>query len=201
MKPTDVLFQEHRVIEQVLDCLEQMAQRCEVQGTLDAHDAENAVAFFREFADECHHGKEETHLFPAMEAKGFPRNGGPTGVMLYEHDQGRALVRGMKDAIEPAAQGDAAARARFVRFARDFIGLLRQHIHKEDHCLFTMANQAFSDEDQERLLAAFAQVESEHQARGTHDTFLQVADALADRYGVAKAWPASASGPSCGCGH
>ena len=28
-----------------------------------------------------------------MEARGFPRNGGPTGVMRYEHDLGRGHVR------------------------------------------------------------------------------------------------------------
>jgi hypothetical protein len=28
MKPTEVLMHEHRVIEQVLDCLEQLAGRC-----------------------------------------------------------------------------------------------------------------------------------------------------------------------------
>ena len=40
-----------------------------------------------------------------MEAKGFPREGGPTGVMLHEHELGRAHVRGMDEAIELAAAG------------------------------------------------------------------------------------------------
>jgi hemerythrin-like domain-containing protein len=201
MKPTDILSQEHRVIEQVLDCLEQMADRCDAQGTLNAQDATNAIAFFRAFADQCHHGKEEAHLFPALEAKGFPRDGGPTGVMLYEHDQGRAFVRGMSDAAETAAQGDSAAQARFVENARGYLALLRQHIEKEDHCLFTMANRAFSEADQRELLEAFAQVEREHLGVGTHEKYLQMADDLADRYGVAKAAPASGPGHTCACGH
>ena len=76
-------------------------------------------------ADRCHHGKEEAHLFPAMEARGFLRSGGPTGVMLDEHEQGRACVRGMADAIDAAAAGDAAAQRRFLDHAAGYVGLLR----------------------------------------------------------------------------
>ena len=93
MKPTEILSGEHRVIEQVLTCLERIAEQCAAEGRLDRTSAEQALEFFRNFADRCHHGKEEVHLFPALEAKGFPRDGGPTGVMLHEHDQGRAHVR------------------------------------------------------------------------------------------------------------
>jgi hemerythrin-like domain-containing protein len=186
MKPTDILSHEHRVIEQVLDCLEQMADRYDTQGTLNLSDAQDAIAFFRTFADECHHGKEEAHLFPALEAKGFPRTGGPTGVMLSEHTQGRAFVRGMSAALDAVAGGEADAAGRFVQNARGYIELLRQHIHKEDHCLFTMVNQVFTDADQQRLREAFASVESEHMGVGTHEKYLRLAHDLAERYGVAR---------------
>lgn len=201
MKPTDVLSQEHRVIEQVLDCLEQIADRCDHQGTLDADDANSAIAFFRMFADQCHHGKEEAHLFPAMETKGFRRDAGPTGVMLHEHEQGRAFIRGMAEVVDAAGRGDGAAQVEFTRHARGYIDLLRQHIHKEDHCLFGMANQFFTEADQRRLLDAFATVEREHMGVGTHEKYLRVANDLADRYGVAKATSGSSAGHACGCGH
>ena len=201
MKPTDILSQEHRVIEQVLDCLEQIADRCDAQGTLNAQDAQDAISFLRTFADQCHHGKEEAHLFPAMEAKGFPRDSGPTGVMLYEHDQGRTFIRGMADVVEAAAHGDPAAQGQFVQHARGYIELLRQHIQKEDHCLFTMANRAFTEADQHALLDAFAKGEREHMGLGTHERYLRLANDLAARYGVAQATPAPVPGPACACGH
>ena len=200
MKPTDILSAEHRVIEQVLDCLERIIAAAVSQGRLEKQPAEDAVAFFRNFADRCHHGKEETHLFPAMEAKGFPRDGGPTGVMLHEHDEGRAFVRGMAEAIDAAAAGDRAAVNRFAENGAAFISLLREHIQKEDHCLFGMANQAFSAADQQALLAAFDRVEAEEMGAGTHERFLQIANSLADRYGVTRAAPPAACG-HCACGH
>jgi len=79
--------------------------------------------------------------------------------------------------------------------------LLRQHIHKEDHCLFSMANQAFTEVDQRQLLDAFAKVESEHMGLGTHEKYLRLAHDLADRYGVGRAAPAAVPGHACACGH
>ena len=141
MKPTDILSSEHRVIEQVLDCLEAMVREAKRRAGSSGSRPRTPWRFFRNFADRCHHGKEEAHLFPAMEAKGFPRDGGPTGVMLHEHEQGRAHVRGMDEAIDAAAAGDAAALRQFVEHAEGYVALLREHIYKEDHILFQLADR------------------------------------------------------------
>lgn len=201
MKPTDILSQEHRVIERVLTCLEWMAERCESSQVLNTVDAEQAVDFFRTFADQCHHKKEETHLFPALEAKGFSRENGPTGVMLYEHEQGRGFIRGMVDSFPAAGSGERDAQKRFVQSARHYIDLLRQHIQKEDHCLFMMANQALSAAEQQQLTDAFTEVEREHIGPGTHEQYLQIANELAARYGVPVSSSSVRPGPGCGCGH
>jgi hemerythrin-like domain-containing protein len=201
MKPTDILSNEHRVIEQVLDCLDKMVQTCQSEHKIDKQSANDAVDFFRNFADRCHHGKEEAHLFPAMEAKGFARDCGPTGVMLYEHEQGRKFVRGMAESIEAAANGEAAGQKEFIRNARGYIDLLREHIRKEDHCLFGMANNAFTAQDQQALLAAFDNVEANEIGRGVHVKYLKIADDLIKRYGVAIARNVKAPGHACGCGH
>lgn len=198
MGPTDILMGEHRVIEQVLDCLEQIAVQAQTGATLDAPSARDAIAFFRGFADRCHHGKEEEKLFPAMEAKGFPHETGPLAVMRAEHDEGRAQVRAMDSALGGVAQGQPEALEAFARHAHAFIALLRQHIHKEDHCLFAMADNAFSDADRQRLMREFGQVEQEDMGAGTHEHFVQIADSLAQRFGARKAPPQSAA---CCCHH
>ena len=48
--------------------------------------------------------------------------------MLHEHEQGRAHVRGMAEAIDAAATGDAAAIRRFIEHAEGYASLLREHI-------------------------------------------------------------------------
>ena len=201
MKPTDILSNEHRVIEQVLSCLEKMIEQTRSRQKLATQPARDAVTFFRMFADRCHHGKEEAHLFPAMEAKGFSRDTGPTGVMLREHDEGRAYVRGMDGAIEAAAAGDPEALRRFAEHGQAYIELLREHIQKEDHCLFAMADQAFEQQDQQSLLDAFQRVEAEEMGAGTHETYLKLANDLADRYGVPHAVNITEGHAARCCGH
>ncbi len=198
MKATDILVEEHQVILQMLDCLEVLAERAE-GGRFETDAAAKAVDFFRHFADRCHHAKEEAHLFPAMEAKGFPVEGGPTGVMRYEHELARSHVRAMGEAAEAARSGDSGAWQRFVQHARQYMNLLRQHIDKEDHCLYTMADQAFDPEDQRRLLETFQHVETHEIGQGTHEKYLKLADELAEHCGVARG--ATSHGGHHGCGH
>ena len=200
MRPTEVLMQEHRVIEVVLDCLEKMAEQSAAGVALDTASAKQAVDFFRTFADGCHHHKEEDCLFPLLESKGFSREQGPTGVMLAEHETGRHQVRGMATAIDALVAGDSMAQEQFVEHARSFIPLLREHIQKEDQCLFQMADKALSQDDQQQLLNSFDHVEHDDLGPGTHQKYLHVAKQLAERYGVTGASDKNLFDGVC-CGH
>jgi hemerythrin-like domain-containing protein len=185
---------EHRIIEQVLNCLEKLADRCEAGETLDSTSALEALAFFRNFADRCHHGKEEGHLFPLLEARGFSRQGGPTGVMLHEHEEGRRLLAAMAGAVERGAVRE------FVRHARAYIRLLREHIYKEDQCLFPMAAGILTGSEAEALAQRFEHVENAEMGEGAHEHYLQLANDLADRLDVNRAQVTPACGHA-GCHH
>jgi len=198
MKPTEILSSEHRVIEIGIDCLERISEEAIKESKLDKESAEQAVDFIRNFADRCHHGKEENQLFALLEEKGMPADGGPTGQMKHEHEQGRAFVSGMADSIDDASNGNAGALSKFVQNARGYIQLLRDHVKKEDNILFPMADRMLSNDDQEGLLSAFDKVETEHMGKGTHDKYLRIVESLADKYGVSKA---GLDGHSCSCGH
>ncbi len=187
MTPAEVLKNEHRVIETVLACLEKVAATCESARTLDRPVAEDIIEFLRNFADGCHHGKEEKVLFPFMESKGFPREGGPTGVMLHEHDQGRWHIREMASAIEKAAQGDRECMERFHRNATAYCQLLRMHINKEDNVLFPMAEHVQTPAETEAMLRAFDRIESDDMGSGAHERYLKLAEDLADSLGISRA--------------
>ena len=191
MKATDILMDEHRVIEQVLNCLDKLADRCEATEVIDRASALQALAFFRNFADRCHHGKEEGHLFPLLEARGFARQHGPTGAMRREHEDGRRLLAAMGRAVEQDAPRD------FVRHARAYVDLLREHIRKEDHCLFPLAAGILSGTDAESLAQRFEHVENAEMGEGTHDHYLQLANDLADRLAVNRARVAAVCGHTC----
>ena len=166
---TLILRKEHDAILKMLDATEEAARRIDAGQTVAPDTLEGLLEFFRLFADRCHHGKEEDLLFPLLESRGLPRSGGPTGVMLREHDQGRALIRQMMEAGEASKSGDLAAPARWAKAARAYAELLRAHIAKENDILFVMAENMLSPEEQSNLAAAFERLEVEKMGAGTHE--------------------------------
>jgi len=187
MQPTDILMNEHRVIEQVLNCLERILEQCTTEKKLDTKSAKQAIEFFRSYADRCHHGKEEAHLFPVMQANGFSGGCSPVVVMLREHELGRLYIQGMDAVIEPAAAGDPESLKWFIQHGQSYLNLLKEHIRKEDICLFPAANHRLAEKDQQQLLAAFEKDEAEELKQGTYEACLKIANELADRFGVPRA--------------
>jgi len=179
MKATETLKHEHRVIELVLGALREQADRVEAGQPLDRERAEKTLEVLRNFADRCHHGKEERLLFARLEQHGLPRESGPLAVMLHEHDSGRAHLRALANAIPGAIGGDERARREFVRQARAYVDLLTAHIGKEDHVLFRLADQTLSPEEDEQLARDFAALEREEIGEGVHEKYHEWAHELA----------------------
>jgi hemerythrin-like domain-containing protein len=175
---------EHRAIERMLAVLESAAARLEAGERLRPGLFREAVDFVRNFADRCHHGKEEGNLFPRMEARGVPRNGGPLGMMLMEHDQGRAFVGAVAGAIDAYEAGDESAARVIAENARGYAGLLRQHIMKEDNVLFPMADGVLSVDDQQELAQTFDRIETEVMGPGVHERYHQLLDDLERELGL-----------------
>ena len=178
MRATDILMAEHRVIERVLGALESACVRLEAGEEVESAFFADAVTFIREFADGCHHRKEEGVLFPAMHAAGLPMESGPLAVMLHEHDQGRRYARGISDAASRLGEKDDAARDDLVRHARGYIRLLHEHIAKEDNVLFPMAAQLLTGQRGETVSDEVARVQEEE---GVHDEFVRLAEQLVAR--------------------
>lgn len=198
MSITNILSSEHRVIEVVLSCLEKITAEANESGKLDVDSANQALDVIRTFADKCHHGKEENHLFSTLVKKGLPQEDGPIGQMLSEHALGRELVLAMSENVAEAANGGSDAIWKFTDSAQRYISLLSAHIRKEDEVLFPMADKVLSEEDQNELMRAFEVVESDHMGTGTHQKYISIVVALAEKYGIEAS---HISGHRCGCGH
>ncbi len=94
MKPIEDLKMEHEAVKITLRVLDSICKEAEKTGELAKPEhLEQLIEFFATFVDRCHHGKEEELLFPALEEVGVSREGGPIGVMLKEHQQGRDRCR------------------------------------------------------------------------------------------------------------
>ena len=178
MQATDILMQEHEVILRVIGALEIETGRLAAGQEVRPGFFLDAADFIKGFADGCHHKKEEGVLFEAMVGAGLPRQGGPIPVMLAEHEQGRAFTRGMRDAANRLAAGDASARAEVVINARGYAALLRQHIQKENGILFPLADQVIPVAQQAQVADDFERVEHEETGAGVHEKYLALAEAL-----------------------
>jgi hemerythrin-like domain-containing protein len=175
---TKVLRHEHEAILKILDVTEKVANRLERGEAVRQEVLADLQEFFRLFADQCHHGKEEELLFPLLEQKGIPRTGGPIGVMLHEHEEGRALLRQMGDAAEATKSGLAGAGSRWAGAARGYVGLLRGHIEKENNVLFMMAERVLSPREQEQLAEDFEKLEVDKMGVGTHERLHAMMDKM-----------------------
>ena len=179
MVATEALKKDHRLIERMLDLLQNLAKKFDQGGDVPADSMKNISGFIKTFADNYHHGKEEELLFKAMEERGFPREGGPIGVMLIEHDEGRGFARALADGIEKYAGGDSNYKKTVAENARNYSDLLSQHILKEDGILYMMADNVLPEPFQEELLKKFDVVEKEKLGEGGWQSYADIVDQLA----------------------
>ena len=141
MTVIEELKAEHQAVLLTIRILEQIASKLEAGQAIDLRHLDQILEFLQVFVDKCHHGKEEKVLFPAMEEAGLQQEGGPIGVMLYEHEQGRSLVQGLKIGEDGYRVGKIDAIAEIIENARKYGGLLVAHIGKENDVLYVMAER------------------------------------------------------------
>src|SRR3954449_7918026 len=93
----------------------------------------------------CHHGKEEESLFPTLENKGMPREGGPIARMLYEHQITKNLAESIiKSTKNYISHGDYKE---LVQDIDNYVQHVSLHLSKENQRLFAMAYIILKDQE------------------------------------------------------
>lgn len=177
-KATQDLRKEHDAILYVLQILDQMMQSDSNDFATSLRYYGEVVYFLKIFADKCHHGKEEKYLFKELVKKGIPTDGGPVGVMLQEHAQGREYIAQMSRSFdEKNIEG-------FNNAAVLYRDLLRQHIEKENNVIFMMADKVIDDQEQNLLFEQFEQHEENVIGQGVHEKLHAMIDTWAKAYAI-----------------
>ncbi len=182
MKATNELMLEHQGIELMLEILEAVTNQIAGGGAVPPGHLDGILEFLTIFIDKCHHGKEEEFLFPAMEAAGVPREGGPIGVLLQEHEQGRKLVVRIKKLL---TEHDPAGRPGMEEAhvtVGEYMELMIQHIAKENTVVFPMADKMLDAGTAAKLCENFEKLERERIGAGKHEEFHALLDTLRDVY-------------------
>lgn len=173
MLPTEELKEEHVAVLSVLEILQTISQKIISGKEIEVQHLDQLLTILKEFVDYSHHGKEEKILFKALEQLGFPKEGGPVGVMLSEHDNGRQFIQGMHDAVALIKAGDPDGLRKFAANASYYVSLMVDHIHKENNVLYPMADMHLSLENKNAMLKDFEQVEADAIGLGNKNKYLE----------------------------
>ena len=176
-KAIEDLSHEHEAVISALAILDGITALLNNGATVEVDDLLGFIGFLTEFADKCHHGKEEGILFPALSRAGIPQKGGPIGMLLAEHAQGRDLIRTMKGAV-----GKTPDFPKFARAAAEYSSLLRSHVTKENNALFPAAEKALTTSQLENIHQSFEEHEEKVIGHGRHEQLHALFDGLRRKY-------------------
>ena len=133
MKGTDLLKKEHQVILRGLKILDTLCTALEKKQKVPLIHLEQITNFMTVYANHYHHGKE-------------------ANILLHYIDT--------KEIMEEST--DAIPSPKFMIQARNLIGLLNEHILKEDNFFLPDADQSFTGEQQEELCKKLITSETEN---------------------------------------
>ena len=177
-KATQDLRNEHDAILYVLRILDKMMVTYNSTPEIRLRYYSEVVYFLKIFADKCHHGKEENYLFKELVNRGIPNEGGPVGIMLQEHTQGRDYIAQMSRGL------DGKDISKFNSAAVQYRNLLRQHIEKENNVLFMIADKVIDEQEQNILFEQFEQHEENIVGHGIHEKLHAMIDTWANAFEV-----------------
>lgn len=159
-RPTEILSNYHKLVLTKLNVMEQSINDIKSPG------AKKILADLKEFFEKdvkLHFVKEEEALFPEIE-KFIPRDAGPVGVMLMEHEDlykyegnfSKGVAMWLKD------DNNLEAIKLIKENGRNYINLLREHIYKEDNMLFMMADMHLEDSQINEIMRKFEELDRKH---------------------------------------
>jgi hemerythrin-like domain-containing protein len=140
MQLIEDLQREHELIEQVVGSLRAFVT-ARLAGLGDPEDGDRFLTFFRLFAGDFHHDKEEQVLFRALADRAeLPMDRGPLGALAGEHQRMAALL-GLMEGLLGAALDRDEERQRLQSLAVDYSRSLWKHIDAENSVLFPEGQQ------------------------------------------------------------
>ncbi len=141
----EILRQEHRNIEKLLDVMEQELSVFD-RGERPDYEVFGAVIdFFKKYPDSCHHPKEDI-IYEKFKARA-PDRAASIADLEDEHREGAVRLRRVAQAIDGVLNDQELLRESVDRIVRDFIDNERKHIALEDEVVFPAIACTLQPED------------------------------------------------------
>jgi len=115
----------------------------------------------RIFAEQCHHGKEEQHLFAALAKKPLPDAWRMLAVIDKEHGRIHMLTDELAQAVSAYVLDPGSGREPLISVLRSMVAFYPRHIWKEEYLVFPVVRQLLSSAEQQEIARGFGEVETE----------------------------------------
>ncbi len=171
----EYLIAEHEMIERAMAVLKQCLEDMDATAKNPVQTV-RALDFLLEFGDKIHNRKEEKHLFPLMQERGVPVDGGPIGVMLMEHEMERELLTRMVATAGKLKDMDLGELSAYRDDGIKYLEVRAEHIWKENDVLYPMARRIISDDDSAALRDAFYAIDQAAYGDTAHEKFAAMVD-------------------------
>jgi hemerythrin-like domain-containing protein len=182
--PLSSLIREHEAISRLIDALSGYATWLEhAEGDeRGATDLAAFARFFREFADEVHHDKEENVLIPILARNGFHWEEGVLAEVRQEHEQERYLVDVLCQASERDSTWSLEERRAIAATVRELAHFQRGHLTLENSELFPEVTRRLSGDVLEQLRLELTRFDSYPRHQALSVELMTIAEGLVRRY-------------------
>ena len=162
------LIEEHGGIMLMLSVMKKVTDKLKAGEEVKKEHLDKILEFLTNFADKCHHGKEEDMLFPELFKN--TSNQGLVAELIDEHTTARGYIKSIAKAMENYSPGNSEAST-IAENMEKYIQLLTEHIGKENSDLFPTANNELSEETQEQMEEQFEKFEHDVIGEGKHEEY------------------------------
>jgi DUF438 domain-containing protein len=169
----DFLVAEHEMIERAMAVLKKCLDDLD-SSAANPVQMGRALDFLLEFGDRIHNRKEEELLFPLMQSRGIPGEGGPLGVMLMEHKAERELLAAMIAQAGRLREAGGGEKEEYRSRGLEYLRIRAEHIWKENDVLYKMGAKVLDADDNRNLLEGFAEIDEQAYGAAARSRFEQM---------------------------
>lgn len=154
-KTIQLLFNEHEIIVNAIDAAKQAKIYVQTNEKQYERIVRELIDFFRNYADNFHHHKEEQILFPAMAKRNELLSGGVLKEMLDNHEEFREQIRNIEKSLDEKNYMQAQQQL------EKYTEALLDHIAVENDEVFQMAESLFTAAELEKIYFDFEDADIE----------------------------------------
>ena len=158
-KSTQVLREEHQLIEKAIEAIADIIQELEKGAALNRRQVWEIAHSFATFVGRSHHSKED-FLLSMMRARKGCSDEYAVRSFYEEHHRVEVLLARLRKTANEYLESVAGSSESVVGSLRDVADFYPGHMWKADHILFPLADELLSERDQRVLVEQFAWIES-----------------------------------------